>query len=109
VYVLDEHWKHESQHQDAFMDVFRISSYQKIPVKLKLSMLAKNLLTEEYPLAEKYITKENDNTYIFETEVASLAGVGRFVLGLVDEIKIHYPESLREYVKDKVQQFWRNN
>jgi len=85
------------------MDVFRISSYNKIPVKLTLSLLAKNLLTEEYPLAEQYIKQQNQNSYLFETEVASLTGVGRFVLGLIGEVKIHKPESLKEYIREKIE------
>lgn len=103
VQLLDEKWHYENSHQAAFMDVFRISSYQKIPVRLTLSLLAKNLLTEEYPLAEQYIRKENDNSYLFETDVASLAGVGRFVMGLIDEIEIHQPQSLKEYIREKIE------
>src|SRR6056297_13361 len=102
VILKQEQWQYENQHESAFMDVFRISSYKKIPLKLSLSLLAMNLLTEEYPLAEKYIRKKSDNSYVFETEVASLAGVGRFVLGLVDEIEIHKPESLKEYIREKL-------
>jgi len=103
VILKQEQWQYENQHESAFMDVFRISSYKKIPLKLSLSLLAMNLLTEEYPLAEKYIRKKSDNSYVFETEVASLAGVGRFVLGLVDEIEIHKPESLKEYIRKKIE------
>ncbi len=102
VEVLEENWKYENHHQDAFMDVFRISSYDKIPVKLNLSLLAKNLLTEEYPMAEQFVTQKSENSYVFETEVASLAGVGRFAMGLIDEIEIHKPESLKIYIRDKI-------
>jgi len=103
VKIRKEQWQYENQHVSAFMDVFRISSYNKIPVKLTLSLLAKNLLTEEYPLAEQYIKQQNQNSYLFETEVASLTGVGRFVLGLIGEVKIHKPESLKEYIREKIE------
>ena len=105
VALKEENWQFETSHQDAFMDVFRISSYEKIPVKLSLSLLAKNLLTEEYPLAEQCIKQKNPNYYIFETEVASLAGVGRFVMGLIDEVEILQPESLKEYINGKIEKF----
>lgn len=101
VEIMDD-WQNEEEHKEAFMDIFRISNHQKIPVKLSLSLLAKNLLTEEYPLSEKYIQKEHENAYTLETEVASLAGVGRFVMGLMDEITIHYPESLKEHISQKI-------
>jgi predicted DNA-binding transcriptional regulator YafY len=64
-------------------------------------MLARNLLIEEYPLAEKHIKRKNDNSYVFETEVAGFEGIGRFALGLIDEITIHHPESLKTYIKEK--------
>ena len=104
VITTEESWQYENQHQETFMDVFRISSRQKIPVKLTLSMMAKNLLIEEYPLAEKYIQRVNDNSYIFETKVAGLEGIGRFSLGLIDQITIHYPESLKTHIKEKFSQ-----
>ncbi len=63
----------------------------------------KNNLVEEYPLAEQHIEEKGDNRYLFEAEVASLAGVGRFVLGLIDEVTIYYPESLKGYLKQKIQ------
>ncbi len=103
--LTGEGWKHEDKHQTGFVDVFRFSSYEKIPVKLELSLMAKNLLTEEYPLAEQHIEEKGDNRYLFEAEVASLAGVGRFVLGLIDEVTIHYPESLKRYLKQKIRHF----
>ncbi len=101
VEATDQPWQYERLHEEAFMDAFRISGYTKIPVKLSLSMLAKNLLVEEYPLAEPDITRTHDNEYIFESEVAGMDGVGRFVLGLIDEVTIHYPESLKQHIKEK--------
>jgi predicted DNA-binding transcriptional regulator YafY len=96
-------WEYEDNHHIGFVDVFRFSSYEKIPVKLELSLMAKNLLVEEYPMAEQYIKEKGKNNYIFEAEVASLVGVGRFVLGLIDEVTIHSPESLKDYLKQKIQ------
>jgi predicted DNA-binding transcriptional regulator YafY len=96
-------WEYEDNHHIGFVDVFRFSSYEKIPVKLELSLMAKNLMVEEYPMAEQYITNNGNNSYLFEAEVASLAGVGRFALGLIDEVTIHSPESLKDYLKQKIQ------
>jgi predicted DNA-binding transcriptional regulator YafY len=105
VEMKDQDWQYEDKHQIGFVDVFRISSYQRIPVKLEMSLLAKNLLTEEYPLSEKYIVEKKNNRYVFETEVASLHGVGRFVLSLIDEVKILWPPELRDFVMKKIESF----
>ena len=40
-------------HRKSMTDCFRISGYKPSHIKLELSMMAKNLLIEEYPLAEK--------------------------------------------------------
>ena len=102
VELSENSWQYEDNHQMGYIDVFRISSYEKIPVKLGLSLMAKNLLTEEYPLSEQYITKIENNRYVFESEVASLEGVGRFALGLLDEVTIHRPERLKAYLRKKI-------
>jgi hypothetical protein len=57
VEVLNESWANQAKHQVGFIDCFRISSHDLYPVKLKLGMRAAQLLTEEYPLAEKDLTK----------------------------------------------------
>ncbi len=99
-------WQHEHAHRMGYVDVFRCSSYEKFPVKLELTLMAKNLLVEEYPLAEQYITKKSQNNYVFESEVSSLHGVGRFALGLIDEVTVCQPEKLKDFLKEKIA---RNN
>ncbi len=95
-------WQHEASHEKGHIDIFRISSYQKIPVKIKLSLRAFNLLLEEYPLAEKYIIKHTDNEYLLDTDVASLHGIGRFVMGLPEETEIIQPQELKDFIIDKI-------
>lgn len=97
-----EAWQFEPEHKKGNLDIFRISSYEWIPVKLTLSLLACNLLLEEYPLAEKYITRQNDNTYLLKTKVAGFHGVGRFVMGLPGEITIHHPQALKDFIQEKI-------
>ncbi|MBO5815387.1 MAG: hypothetical protein J6R30_04670 [Bacteroidales bacterium] len=61
--------------------------------------MAKNLLIEEYPLAEKELRKEGDK-WILETMVSGMEGVGRFVIGLAHEIKIIDSPELERYIQD---------
>ncbi|MBO5980745.1 MAG: hypothetical protein J6Q12_10005, partial [Bacteroidales bacterium] len=67
-------------------------------VKMVLSLRAKNLLIEEYPLAAKDIKEENGK-WVFKSEVYDLAGVGRFVLGLAGEVSIINSPDLEAYVR----------
>ena len=50
-------------------------------------MMAKNLLLEEFPLAEKDL-KTLDGKWVLETLVSGMEGVGRFVIGLASEIQV---------------------
>ena len=104
VKVLDEDWTKEDKHRKSKTDCFRISSYEQTPVKLELSMMAKNLLIEEYPLAEQDIRKEGDK-WILETMVSGMEGVGRFVIGLAQEIKVIDSPALENYIRNFVSKY----
>lgn len=104
VKALDDDWTKEDKHRKSKTDCFRISSYEQTPVKLELSMMAKNLLIEEYPLAEQDIRKEGDK-WILETMVSGMEGVGRFVIGLAQEIKVIDSPALENYIRDFVNNY----
>lgn len=97
VCVLDDDWTREGLHQKERTDCFRMSGNDNYHVKLELTVKAKSLMTEEYPLSGKYITKKNGR-WIFETDVCKLEGVGRFVVGLADQIKILEGPELKDYI-----------
>jgi predicted DNA-binding transcriptional regulator YafY len=102
VEVLDKGYQHEDLHENFPMDVFRISSREQVRVVLHLSLRAYNLLIEEYPLAEQYVKPLTDNLWQFEAPVCGFEGVGRFVLGLGDEIEVAEPELFRSYLRDRI-------
>lgn len=104
VQVLDEPWESESKHNSTEIDVFRMSGPKTYHVRLQLSMQAKNLLLEEYPLAEKCIRKSGDH-YIFDDDVRAMEGVGRFVIGLASDISILDGVELREYIRNFVSRY----
>ncbi len=105
VEVLENDWEFESEHKEGLMDLFRINSFEQIPIKLKLGLRAASLLVEEYPLAEKYLSPANEspNHYILETNICGYEGVGRFVLGLLDDIEILEGEGLKDFLKERMQ------
>ena len=99
VEVLEENWHNESAHQEEPTDSFRSHSNQAFHVKLRLTQVAKNRMVEEYPLTAREISQDNDGWY-YEGEVRSMEGIGRFVLGLPEQITILEGEEVRQYVKD---------
>ena len=70
-------------------------------VTLELSLRAYLLLREEYPLSLPFLTKEEDH-YLFHGPVANFDGVGRFVLGLIDEVRIKSPEGFIDFLRNKL-------
>lgn len=102
VVVKDDSWLYKDKHHKGVVDIFRMQSYEPIAMQLKLSLLAYNLLIEEFPLSEKYIKKVDDNTYLLTTDVGNFIGVGRFVLGLPNEIKVIYPQAFKDYLNSKM-------
>lgn len=98
VRVLEEEWSEEESHRKSITDCFRMSGFEQTPVKLEMGIMAKNLLLEEYPLAEKDLKKEGDR-WILETMVSDMAGVGRFVIGLAHDIKVIDSPELVEYIR----------
>lgn len=102
VKVLNTPWQHTPQHKSDYMDIFRISTPHRLPIKLRLGLQSANLLQEEYPTCEKYLTKINNNEWILETEVCSYDGVGRFVIGLLHDIDILETKYFHSYIKRKI-------
>lgn len=100
--VLDEAWEHGAKHDSGYVDIFRMTGFDKHRVRLELGMLARNLLVEEYPLAERYITPLDDGRWLLDTEVCNYRGVGRFVLGLMDDVRIVDSPEFAAYVADCV-------
>ena len=97
--VLPDSWTAEKSHKAKPIDCFRIHGHRPTRVKLQLSQRAKNLLLEEYPLAEKYVKKSRGH-WLFDGPVCGMEGVGRFVLGLRKEIDILESDELKQYVAE---------
>ena len=101
VEVAAESWQYEAEHHEGYIDVFRISGYEQRNVKVEMNVLAHNLLVEEYPLASRDITQIDESRWLLDTMVCDYAGVGRFVMGLLKDVKILTPE-FEEYIKREI-------
>ena len=102
VEILDEPWEHEASHQEEPMDAFRIHGDAPEHVRLRMSLIAKNLLLEEYPLAEKDVYQDSDGTWYYEGDVRGMDGVGRFVLGLPAYVDVIEGDALKAYLREQL-------
>jgi proteasome accessory factor C len=103
VALLDERWKFEVFHEtEAKPDIFGINGGEAQNIKLRLSMRAAHLMQEEFPLSAPYIYKEDYKHYLFDATCNSFISVGRFILGLIDEIEVLEPKELAEYLDERI-------
>jgi proteasome accessory factor C len=94
----------ESQHQKNQSDIFGFNGDANTVITLSLGMRAYLLLREEYPLSVPFLEKR-EKEYHFEAPVAGFEGVGRFVLGLMDDLKVIGPESFKQYLQKVITNF----
>lgn len=103
VRVLDSAWTCEDKHREMFTDVFMFSGEELLPVDMLLGTLSYNVLKEEYPHASRYVTPTGDNRYRLRMDVCSYAGIGRFVLGLYDDIEVSGGPGFLDYLRRKIE------
>jgi proteasome accessory factor C len=101
VILLNKTFAYEPLHEKSQADIFGFNGDADTWVMLEMSLRAYLLMREEYPLALPYLRKEEDR-YVFHGPVANFEGVGRFTLGLIDEISIKSPESFIQFLKKKL-------
>ena len=100
----DEPWTNEDKHEKQGLDVFGMSGRTPCRVRLSLSVMAKNLLVEEHPLAENDLTQQGDR-WILDTEIYNYAGICRFYVGLASDIYIQDSPDFESYVKDYITKY----
>ena len=103
VEVTEEGWQHTAEHKSGYIDIFRTRGFERTQITLRLTLRAYNLLVEEYPLAERDLVRDDDSHWILRTEVCSFAGIGRFILGLWDDIEIIDSPELSDYLSKKIE------
>ena len=96
--ILPIDWQHEDEHDKGYLDAFRMQGKTQTHVRLEMTLRARNLLCEEFPLAIPDVT-EKDGKFIFDSMVSHMEGVGRFVIGLAADVKILDSPELEEYVR----------
>ena len=112
VEITDIPWSHTGRHQPLKIDAFDMlerKGEKPLTVKLKLKPLAYNLLIEEYRQAQKDISLNKDADadiypYVLHTKIYDIKGIGRFYIGLCQEIKLVEGKALRTYAQEYVKE-----
>jgi proteasome accessory factor C len=94
--------EYERSHRSKPVDIFRNTGDLNKQIELRLNLKAKNLIIEEYPLSERFLSKINSNLFLLKAPVAKYEGPGRFVLGLAEDINLMGDEGFRNYLKIKI-------
>ncbi len=97
--ILDEGWSAECHNKKPGMDIFRMTGNYTGHIKWKMSTMAKNLLVEEFPMAEKAV-KYSGGPWILDTDICNYAGACRFYVGLMHEIEVVESEQFLKYIKE---------
>lgn len=105
VEVLDEPWSHKEEHRKVYTDLFLFSGEEHMIITMHLGQLARNLMLEEYPNSAPCMADMGGGKWLFRTEVCSYLGIGRFVLGLLDDITVLGDEGFIEYLKAKTKKY----
>jgi hypothetical protein len=95
----DTPWQHQPMHRSEKSDIFRTSGNNPIHIKVEIGTMARNLLLEEFPLAERELTRIKGDKWLLETDIYRLEGAGRFIIGVANDIKIIESEPLKSYLQ----------
>lgn len=102
VEILDVPWAFADRHRELYTDMFMFAGERRYRVELLLGQLSRNLMEEEYPQSASCIIPDGDSRWRFSAEVVSFLGIGRFVLGLYDDIEVFGCEEFRDYIVEKI-------
>ncbi len=102
VRILADNWQHSAQHKAMHTDIFMFSDEQTHPVEMLLGSLSYHILCEEYPAAKPFLTPREDHRWLLSLDVCSYAGIGRFVLGLYDDIEVLSDQGFLDYLNSKI-------
>jgi predicted DNA-binding transcriptional regulator YafY len=85
------------------IDDFLMNGHKGVNVSLGLTNKAASLLCEEYGVKQSALLEQTSKEFPlrYEAPVYGMEGVGRFVMGLIDQIKVYGPERLKSYIRKK--------
>lgn len=103
--VLDVEWIHMAEHKVLHTDLFHFSGEESMTVQLLLGSLSTSLLIEEHPAAVTQLKLQKDGRHLLTTQVCNYKGIGRFVLGLYDDIEIVDSPEFLDYMRRRIKAY----
>ncbi len=97
----EDSWSFVHMHKKIGRDPFGFSGIHQLDVSIEMSMLAANLLMEEYPNTFDKLERVSANRYKYSDIVYNYEGICRFVLGLCNEVKILGSKDFIKFVQKK--------
>ena len=103
-------WKYQQNHVKKFIDDFHMSGETSLHVSLKLDLMARNLLIEEYPAAKDHVVadKKDNDAWYYEADIYKIEGIGRFYIGLANHIEILEGKELKAYAQEYAEKYLKN-
>ncbi|MBR2102621.1 MAG: WYL domain-containing protein [Prevotella sp.] len=101
--LLSDNWMNEHKHRRMFTDIFMFSGETTYTVTLTMGRLAYNLMVEELPRSAPFITALDDGRWHLAMPVCNYAGIGRFVLGLMEDITVEGDNGFIAYLQQRIQ------
>lgn len=108
ILLLNEAWSHQREHKALDTDIFNWSGDKAMHIELQMDNMACNILKDEHPQSEKYLTSINGGEeWILSTDVFACEAPGRFIIGLIDHVKILHGEELKQYVEGYIKDHFK--
>lgn len=101
VEVLDVGWQFERRHKQMYTDIFHFSDEKTTRVRLVLGHRSKTILLEEHPEAKSHLISYPDGRWLLDAEFCSMKGIGRFYLGLFEDIEILDSPEFKDYLTER--------
>lgn len=100
--MLDLSWSNEEKHRQTFTDIFMFTGETQTEVTVRLGRLSRNVFVEEYPQGEQYLQQEDDDHWLLCLPVCDYRGIGRFVLGLYEDVEALGDGGFLLYLREKI-------
>ncbi len=88
------------------VDTFGYAGRMEIDIAMLMTRRASSILYEEFMMSHPNISDSADDEFpfMFKSKVCGYEGVGRFVLGMMTEIKVVGDEGFKLYLKNKIKE-----